>query len=86
MLIPSKYLVPEGKEVEEGTVVKTCKYCGRKFAIPANEAAQYEKATVCDDQACIEKSNQEAAALASSLMKNPGSTEAANAVKTAVGN
>lgn len=85
-VLPNKYVLSEGSEPEDGSVVKTCKYCGRRFGIPAAEASQYEKATVCEDPACLEKSNQEAAAMASALMKGPASEEAANAAKTAIGN
>lgn len=84
MLIPNNYLLEEGKEAPEGTVVKTCKFCNKKFAVPASEAEKVKD--VCDADACKEALDKEMTEAVHSLMKAPGSTEAAEAVKTAIGN
>lgn len=81
--IPSSYAVKEGSEAPVGSVIKTCKFCNGTFAIPAEEAAKYEKSNVCDNDACKEAHNKEITAAVAALMKPP--TDAAEAIKTALG-
>lgn len=84
MFIPSNYLLEEGKEAPEGTVIKKCRFCNNSFAVPVNEVEKVND--VCDNESCKEAFDKETAEAVHSLMKAPGSTEAAEAVKTAIGN
>lgn len=81
MLIPSKYVLEDGKDAPEGTVLKKCKYCGRSFGVPVSEADSVTEC--CDDEECKKAADKEAAAQAAALMK---SSDAADTVKTALGN
>lgn len=80
-LIPKTYAIPENSEAPDGTVVKECKYCHGKFAIPSGEVDKY-KTDVCED--CSEQFDKDVAAATASLMKNP--TDAADTIKKALGN
>lgn len=82
-LIPEKYLLEEGKEQPEGTVVHKCKYCGRSFAVPKEESEAGKMAEVCDNDKCKELHDKEIGALTSALMKNP--SEAKEAIEKALG-
>lgn len=81
MLIPSEYYLEEGKDQPEGTVIKTCKYCNGKFAVPEDKAK--DMANACDCEECKEKADKEAAAASAALMKPK--TDATETIATALG-
>lgn len=82
MLIPKSYYLEEGKEAPDGTVIKTCRICQSKFALPKDIAAQVTN-DVCDDDACKEKLDKEIGAAAATMLKDP--KEAADTIKAALG-
>lgn len=45
--ISTKYLLEEGKDAPDETVVKVCNVCNRKFAIPVSEVS--EEDMYCED-------------------------------------
>ena len=79
MLIPTSYLMKDDN-APDGTVVRTCKFCQRKFAVPEERNAEY-KPDACED--CSADLDKEIAAASAALMKNP--TDAADTIKTALG-
>lgn len=82
MVLSKKYLLEEGKEAPEGTVVCTCKTCKQKFAIPENEAKDIKDDSVCET--CAEAIDKAAAAAASSMVTG-GSEEAIKTLNAALG-
>lgn len=84
MLIPSKYVIENGKETPEGTVKMKCSICQKEFAIPAAEAAKdfsLMKSHVCEN--CGNEADKITAVESVNEMK---SNDAADIVKTALGN
>ena len=81
MFIPKEYYLEDGKDQPEGTVIKTCRYCNSRFAVPNDKADNYSD--VCDCDECKEKADKDAANASAALMKPK--TDAADTVKTALG-
>lgn len=82
MLIPKSYFLEEGKEAPEGTVIKTCRICQSKYALPKEVADQVTN-DVCDDDDCKNKLDKEIGAAAAAMLKDP--KEAADTIKAALG-
>lgn len=83
MLIPSNYVIEEGKEAPEGSVTKKCKFCGKSFALPKDIADQVSDS--CDSDECKTALEKEAVEQAHALMKAPASAEAEKSITTALG-
>lgn len=81
MFISKDYLLENGKEAPEGTIVCTCKSCKSEFAVPEAEAKQLENA-ICET--CADKIDK-AVAVAASSMITGGSEEAMEAINKALG-
>lgn len=86
MLIPNQYLLEEGKDAPEGTVVKKCRICGKQFALPEDVAKQVGDTDICDADSCKEVADKEAAEAAHALMKSGVAAETEAVIKTALGN
>lgn len=69
-MLPEKYLLKDETNVPEGTVVTTCKYCNRKFAVPADEVKLMDN--VCES--CKDVADKEAAEQAAADMKSDDKT------------
>lgn len=82
MVLPKNYLLEEGKEAPEGTVLCTCKTCKSQFAVPENEAKEVNDDNVCET--CREAIDKAAAAVASSMITG-GSAEAMETLNKALG-
>lgn len=86
MLIPSKYVLEEGKDAPEGTTEATCKFCKRTFAVPTDEIKNGQSlAQVCDDPACQEANDKEVAAQVQALMNMGQNNESQQIIDQAVG-
>ena len=85
MLIPSNYVIEEGKEAPEGTVVKKCRICGKQFALPEDVAKQVGDTDICDSDSCKEAAEKEAAEQTHALMKADVSSEVDKTIATAIG-
>lgn len=81
--IPNTYLLENGKEAPEGTVVFTCNKCGAKFAVPENEAGSITNNTLCE--ACADAVDN-AAQVTAEANAMGGSAEAADTINKALGN
>lgn len=85
MLIPSKYVIEEGKEAPEGTIVFECGVCKKKFAIPADEAKDMSIYNpVCEG--CQQQADKAAAATSVADMKADTAASTADTIKKALGN
>lgn len=83
MLIPSEYVLEEGKEAPEGTVVKKCEICGKSYALPKDVAEKVGETNVCNSESCKETYDKKMAEAAAALMKPP--TDAADTISKALG-
>lgn len=80
-LVPINYLMSEGVDAPENTVVKECAICNRKFAIPVSELGN-ETEICCAD--CEPKYNQQLAQQSINDMKYEHSSEK-DAIDAALG-
>lgn len=82
MVLSKNYLLEEGKEAPEGTVLCACKTCKAQFAIPEDEAKGINEEAVCET--CAEAIDKAAAAVASSMVTG-GTAEAMETLNKALG-
>ena len=80
-LIPVKYLLADGADAPDNTEVKTCKICGRKFAVPKDELDDY----LCCEE-CESEYNKKTAADSIKEMKDKVIDSTSNVINAALGN
>lgn len=75
MLIPSEYLLEEGKEIPEGSVIKKCRFCNNTYTVPNDIASKV--IDVCDKDICKDLLDKEIGEAVHALM-NPNKIESAS--------
>ena len=68
MFISNDYLLEEGKEIPDGTLVRKCRICNKSYSIPIELTEKFSD--VCDDEKCKSIYNKEVIDAIHSLMQS----------------
>lgn len=87
MLIPKEYLLEEGKDAPEGTIIKKCRFCNCTYVLPAEILGTNKKINdVCDKPECKSALDKEIGNAVHLLMKASTIADASDVIKKALGN